>query len=75
MVCVTCRFRFTEYPHALKGLGAEWTSTVEANGLIVVRRGPQYIRTTGWEHLKYTRILEAPNAYDIMVGFRVVVQQ
>jgi hypothetical protein len=58
---------------ALSELSAEWTGTRDPTGLVVVRAGPVFVLTKGWEADENgNRLLWPPESYDVTVGFRTV---
>jgi hypothetical protein len=69
----TRRFEIERFPDALDHLGNEWVTGEAPSGMAVVRTGPCYVRETGWEAIDYHRHVWSADAFDLMIGFRVVL--
>jgi hypothetical protein len=69
----TGRFEIDRFPNALGSLGSEWVVGDAPSGNAIVRFGPCYIRETGWKTVRYNRHIWPVEAFDLMIGFRVVL--
>lgn len=67
------RFDVEKYPDAMIIGGPEWIVGEASPGHAVVRSGPSYIRTIGWEK-RPNRHLWTCDTCDITLGFRVCRQ-